>query len=118
MQGETSGQFLLLGSASPELLQQSSESLAGRLSYLELNPLQLPELPQRDEAMQVHWARGGYPNSYLAPDEDASIQWREDFITSYAERYLLQQGITATPIQLRRFGPVGLPSLSFGINSR
>lgn len=101
--GEKAGQFLLLGSASPELLQQGSESLAGRLSYLELNPLQLLELPQREKAMQVHWERGGYPDSYLAPDEDASLLWREDFINSYVERYLPQQGITATPIQLRRF---------------
>lgn len=101
--GEKAGQFLLLGSASPELLQQGSESLAGRLSYLELNPLQLLELPHQEKTMQVHWERGGYPDSYLAPDEDASLLWREDFITSYVERHLPQQGITATPIQLRRF---------------
>lgn len=101
--GEKAGHFLLLGSASPELLQQSSETLAGRISYLELSPLQLQELPRPKESLQVHWERGGYPDSYLAPDEDSSIQWREDFITSYVERYLPQQGITATPVVLRRF---------------
>jgi hypothetical protein len=101
--GERAGHFLLLGSASPELLQQSSETLAGRISYLELSPLQLLELPDPDKPLQAHWERGGYPDSYLAPDEDSSIQWREDFITSYVERYLPQQGITTAPILLRRF---------------
>ena len=101
--GEKSGQFLLLGSASPELLRQSSETLAGRISYLELCPLQLSELPQPDVALPLHWERGGYPESFLASDAEASLQWREDFITSYVERYLPQQGITATPMVLRRF---------------
>ncbi|MCC5808208.1 MAG: ATP-binding protein [Opitutales bacterium] len=101
--GERASQFLLLGSASPDLLQQSSETLAGRISYLELTPFQLPELPQPGRAMQAHWERGGYPDSYLATDGETSRQWREDFITSYVERYLPQQGITATPIVLRRF---------------
>ncbi len=101
--GERVSQFLLLGSASPELLQQSSETLAGRISYLELTPFQLTELPQPERAMQAHWERGGYPDSYLAADAETSLQWREDLITSYVERYLPQQGITATPIVLRRF---------------
>jgi len=101
--GEKAGHFLLLGSASPELLQQSSETLAGRISYLELSPLQLLELPEPNKSLQTLWQRGGYPDSYLAPDEESSIQWREDFITSYVERYLPQQGITAAPILLRRF---------------
>ncbi len=101
--GERAGQFLLLGSASPELLQQSSETLAGRISYLELTPFQLPELPDPEAAMEAHWERGGYPDSYLAADTDTSRQWREDFITSYVERYLPQQRITASPIVLRRF---------------
>ena len=101
--GERECQFLLLGSASPDLLQQSSETLAGRISYLELTPFQLPELPEPERAMPAHWERGGYPDSYLAADAETSLQWREDFITSYVERYLPQQGITATPIVLRRF---------------
>jgi predicted AAA+ superfamily ATPase len=101
--GEKTGHFLLLGSATPELLHQSSESLAGRISYLELAPLQVLELPNPDTSIRTLWERGGYPDSYLAPDEETSIQWREDFITSYVERYLPQQGITAAPILLRRF---------------
>lgn len=101
--GEKAGHFLLLGSASPELLQQSSESLAGRISYLELSPLQLMELPKPDANLQRHWERGGYPDSFLAADDASSLQWREDFITSYVERHLPQQGITATPMVLRRF---------------
>jgi predicted AAA+ superfamily ATPase len=101
--GEKTAHFLLLGSASPELLQQSSETLAGRISYLELSPFQLMELHDPASALKTLWERGGYPDSYLAPDEETSIQWREDFITSYAERYLPQQGITAAPMLLRRF---------------
>jgi predicted AAA+ superfamily ATPase len=101
--GEKAGHFLLLGSASLELLLQSSETLAGRISYVELSPLQLLELPNPKESLQTLWERGGYPNSHLAPDEESSIQWREDFITSYVERHLPQQGITAAPILLRRF---------------
>ncbi len=101
--GERASQFLLLGSASPDLLQQSSETLAGRISYLELTPLQLQELPQSERTMAAHWERGGYPDSYLAADTETSIQWREDFITSYVERYLPQYGIEATPVVLRRF---------------
>jgi hypothetical protein len=101
--GEKSAHFLLLGSASPELLRQSSETLAGRISYLELSPLQLPELTPTDRALPLHWERGGYPNSFLAADGDSSMQWREDFITNSVERTLPQQGITATPMQLRRF---------------
>lgn len=101
--GEKAGHFLLLGSASPELLRQSSETLAGRLSYLELTPFRLPELHEAGESFETHWERGGYPESYLAPDEESSIQWREDFITSHLERHLPQLGITATPVTLRRF---------------
>lgn len=127
--GEKAGQFLLLGSASPELLQQSSETLAGRISYLELPPLQLTELPGPNPDTNAHWERGGYPDSYLAENTVASMQWREDFITSYVERYLLQQGITAAPMLLRRFcsmlahqqgAPVNLSKLagSLGIDGK
>src|SRR5690606_34596105 len=73
--GEKAGHFLLLGSASPELLQQSSETLAGRISYLELSPLQILEFSDPNASLQTLWERGGYPDSYLAPDEETSIQW-------------------------------------------
>jgi predicted AAA+ superfamily ATPase len=100
--GEAAAQFLLLGSASPDLLQQSSETLAGRISYLELCPLQLGELNNREDVMDRHWLRGGYPDSFLAANDVTSRQWREDFVISYVERYLPQLGISATPLLLRR----------------
>lgn len=100
--GEKAGHFLLLGSASPDLLQQSSETLAGRISYLELPPFQLQELLSASRDMNLHWERGGYPDSYLAEDTEGSLRWREDFITSYVERHVPQQGVEATPVRLRR----------------
>lgn len=102
-EGEKTAQFLLLGSASPDLLQQSSETLAGRISYLELNPFNLTELRPGGGTSERHWLRGGYPDSFLAADDAASARWREDFITSYVERYLPQIGVAAAPLQLRRF---------------
>ncbi|NOX98180.1 MAG: ATP-binding protein [Verrucomicrobia bacterium] len=101
--GEKGAHFLILGSASPELMQQSSETLAGRISYLELHSLNLCELEKAEIEMEKHWFRGGYPDSYLAADDEISNQWCEDFITSYVERYLPQTGITADPLLLRRF---------------
>lgn len=103
--GEKAGQFLLLGSASPQLLRQSSESLAGRISYIELPPLHLLEIgttvPENSQ-LENHWFRGGYPDSFLAWDHATSGQWREDFLTSYLERDLPQLGVKASPIALRR----------------
>lgn len=101
-QGEKAGHFLLLGSASPELLQQSSETLAGRISYLELPPFLLNELPDPQSDLSAHWERGGYPDSFLGVSASDSLQWREDFVTSYVERTLPMQGIDAGPQLLRR----------------
>ena len=101
--GESSCQFLILGSASPELLQQSSETLAGRISYLELTPLNLLELiSQQKDSQSTHWFRGGYPDSYLSANDTEAMQWCDDFMLSYTERYLPQMGVNSTPIQLRR----------------
>lgn len=83
-------QFLLLGSASRDLIRQSSESLAGRLSYLEVTPFQQTEVSAIDPA--IHWLRGGYPRSILASDDEASFQWREDYIRSFLERDIPQLG--------------------------
>lgn len=85
--GAVNGQFLLLGSASMELLAQSSESLAGRLAYIELAPLVLTELPP-DEAITpgALWLRGGFPQAYLARSDAASLRWRQQFISTYLER--------------------------------
>jgi len=100
--GERSAQFLLLGSASPELLQQSAETLAGRISYLELSPLTLNEVTSIPVTMDTHWFRGGYPDAFLATSDPTCQQWCDDFITSYVERYLPLLGVAASPLLLRR----------------
>lgn len=100
--GEKTAQFLILGSASPELLRQSSETLAGRISYLELPPFQLLELPANESKIDLHWFRGGYPGSHLASNDQAATQWCDDFVTTYVERHLPQLGVGASPQQLRR----------------
>ncbi len=98
------GRFLLLGSASGDLLRQSGESLAGRVSYLELTPLLAAELPLVDLAgLQSLWLRGGFPLSYLAPDESASYAWRQDFIRTFLQRDLPAMGVRVPAETLRRF---------------
>lgn len=82
--GRRQGLYLLLGSASLDLLQQSGESLAGRIAYRELTPLHAQELAQ-DEYARL-WLRGGFPESYLAPGDALSLRWRQDFIRTYVER--------------------------------
>ena len=84
--GDRAGHFLLLGSASLDLMQQSSESLAGRASYLELAPIDALEWVGTDRTVDSLWVRGGFPESALAPDDARSIQWRRDFVRSYLER--------------------------------
>jgi predicted AAA+ superfamily ATPase len=114
--GEGAGQFLLLGSASGVLLRQSSESLAGRVAQVELGPLQLRELlddSQEGQAGtsattvrfdQAHrlWLRGGFPLSWLAPTDEASLGWREAFITTYLERDIPVLGPRLPANSLRR----------------
>lgn len=90
--GDKSGHYLILGSASPNLLRQSSESLAGRIAYLELNPFSLEETEDADinNALNRLWLRGGFPDSFLAPDDEESLRWRKQFIATYLERDLPQ----------------------------
>lgn len=95
------GRFILLGSASRELVQQSSESLAGRIGYLSLTPFQIGELPTI--ALQICWSRGGFPDSVLAGNDEFSVIWRENFIKTYVERDLPQLGFQIPALQLRRF---------------
>jgi predicted AAA+ superfamily ATPase len=83
-QGRRNGLYLLLGSVSPEVSRQAGESLAGRASYLELAPFDSLEVGS--EALETLWLRGGFPESYLAPDEEASFRWRQDFLRAYVER--------------------------------
>ena len=99
--GEASGQFLLLGSASIDLLRQSGESLAGRIAYLELGPLDIRELAAGDQ-MRL-WARGGFPRSFLAPTDADSAVWREQFIRTYLERDIPALGPRIPAQTLRRF---------------
>ena len=100
-QNRTAGRFLLLGSASPDLIRHSSESLAGRIVYHELSPLTLIETAIEDP--RLLWYRGGYPDSYLADNEGASAKWREAFIKTYLEMDIPQLGIRVPSAQLRRF---------------
>ena len=99
--GHRTGQFLLLGSASDSLLQQSAESLAGRVSYHELTPLTLEETGQG--ALPQLWLRGGFPDSFLAASDRASLTWREDFIRTYLERDIPSFGLRIPAETLRRF---------------
>jgi len=100
-QGHRTGQFLLLGSASNTLLHQSAESLAGRVSYHELTPFTLPEIGV--DAMSDLWLRGGFPDSFLATSDRASLTWREDFIRTYLERDIPSFGLRIPSETLRRF---------------
>lgn len=99
--GYRTGQFLLLGSASNTLLHQSAESLAGRVSYLELSGLNLAEVGQG--ALSALWLRGGFPDAFLAPDDETSMHWREDFIRTYLERDIPMFGPRIPATTLRRF---------------
>ena len=109
-----SGRFLLLGSASGVLLRQSAESLAGRVSYLELSPLLWDEVqstllaPASNHqaqllAVQQYWLRGGMPLSLLAPTDAKSLRWRNDYLLSLVRRDLLALGITIPSETLWRF---------------
>ncbi len=88
-EGNKTGLFLFLGSASIELLRQSSESLAGRISYIELYPVDVTEYlegPQSMNELNQLWVRGGFPESLLAKDDENALRWRKDFIKTYLER--------------------------------
>jgi predicted AAA+ superfamily ATPase len=103
--GEVAGQFLLLGSASGVLLQQASESLAGRVAQLELTPFQARELlPARAAATDLNpiWVRGGFPLSWLAADLASSLRWRDAFIATYLERDIPALGPRIPATTLRR----------------
>jgi len=105
-QGERAGHFLLLGSASKDLLQQSSETLAGRIRYLELSPFSVTELylsEGKQFNLEARWLKGGFPDSYLTNTDIESWHWRMDFIRTYLERDIPTLGIGIPPAKLRRF---------------
>ena len=97
----TPARFLLLGSASPELLRQGSESLAGRVAWYELHGFDLSEVGI--DAHEQLWLRGGFPRSFLSESDSDSADWRRRFIATFLERDLPTLGITIPPTTLRRF---------------
>ena len=99
--GRKTGQFLLLGSASADLLRQSSESLAGRITYIDMTGLNILEL-DKPQHIQRLWLRGGFPDGYLAADDDAAMDWLEDLIRTYLERDIPQMGFKVPSKRLKR----------------
>jgi len=97
------GRFLLLGSASPALLRQTSESLAGRVIFHELGPFDIADIRPPKESLIRLWERGGYPLSWLASSDADSFEWREAFIQTHLERDLPTLGIRVPGLHLRRF---------------
>ena len=100
--GHKAGQFLLLGSASMDLLRQASESLAGRIRYIGMSGLNILELDSDSKAQRKLWLRGGFPDSYLAIDDDMAMDWLEDLIRTYLERDVPQMGFHVPANRLRR----------------
>lgn len=102
-QGLKAGQFLILGSASLDLLKQSSETLAGRIAYKELPGLTASEVTAQGQGdLDSLWLRGGFPDSYLAKNDKASLRWRLNFISTYLERDVPQFGPRIPAVTLRR----------------
>jgi len=102
--GNRAGQFLFLGSASIDLLQQSSESLAGRIAYMELHPVDALEYTKGNpDTLNTLWVRGGFPESLLLESEQNSLDWRHDFIKTYLERDIPQLGPRIPAETLERF---------------
>lgn len=93
--------FVLLGSASPRLVKGVSETLAGRIAFVDLTGFAMDEVGS--EHLNRLWVRGGFPRSYLAPNDAASVHWREDFVRTFLERDIPQLGITVPAETLRRF---------------
>jgi predicted AAA+ superfamily ATPase len=103
LKGKRSGLYLLLGSASLELMKQSSETLAGRVACLELGPFDVLEIGPTGLASDALWVRGGFPESLLSADDVDSLRWRQDFVRSYLERDIAQFGPRIAAETLRRF---------------
>lgn len=97
------GRFLILGSASRDLLRQSSESLAGRIRYRELTPFRLTEILAAGHDLDRHWMRGGFPESFLATRDVQSLRWRRDFLRTFLERDVPSFGIEVRLPLFERF---------------
>jgi predicted AAA+ superfamily ATPase len=111
-----SGRFILLGSASRDLVQKTSESLAGRVGFIELSPFTKSEILNRDKSNKL-WLRGGFPDSYLAADNKAASIWLEQFLRTYIERDLQNFGINIPAIQIRRFLTIFAHNQAQALNS-
>lgn len=94
--------FIILGSASPVIMRNTSESLAGRIAYKELTPFNFIELSISSE-MKIHWFRGGFPNSYLSPSDKIATAWIDSFITTYIEKDFPFFGLNVSSGILRKF---------------
>ncbi|MBV6429588.1 MAG: hypothetical protein KIPDCIKN_04148 [Haliscomenobacter sp.] len=99
----TPGRFLLLGSASPLLLRNTADTLAGRIGFLTMHPLLLSEIGLEQGNIMRHWWRGGFPDAWQAPTDELSFHWRESFTRTYVERDLQFLGFNADPIRFRTF---------------
>jgi predicted AAA+ superfamily ATPase len=97
------GRFLILGSAAPSMLQQTSESLAGRIAYVELPPFGVGEVGDDHASVDRLWVRGGYPDSFLAATDAESLAWREQFVRTYVQRDLPQLGVRVPSTTMERF---------------
>ncbi len=98
------GKFIILGSASPALMREASESLAGRISFIELTPFTISEIKHlRAFNLNNFWLKGGYPQSFLAKNNNISYRWRENFIKTFIERDLPKLDIKISSIKLQRF---------------
>jgi len=102
-QDRKAGRFMILGSASPSLKRQASESLAGRIAYHELSPFTLDEIVNRKDDFNKLWLRGGYPQSYLADSDEQATVWMQNFIQTHLERDLPVLGVRVPATTLLRF---------------
>jgi len=98
---DNKARYLILGSASPDIIKNASETLAGRVEFIELSGFDLGEIGQKN--WEKLWLRGGSPRSYLADSEKDSLAWREGFIRTFLERDIPQLGINVSPVAMRRF---------------
>lgn len=99
-QNRVPARFLLLGSASPELIRNSSQSLAGRIAYHQLHPFDISEIPETVSQTDL-WVKGGFPNMLFSGNENLGFRWMENFISTYLNRDLLQLGLNASPKVIR-----------------
>jgi predicted AAA+ superfamily ATPase len=102
-QYEGNGRFIILGSASPALIRQTSESLAGRIRYLALSPFTVQEVSNFSDSIRTLWLRGGFPRSFLADSHEASFRWRQDFISTFLQKDVPALGFRISALHMSQF---------------